>query len=342
MNNNAKKGLLGVVIVVICGLLYYFLYWTKTPAYSLNILREAVVKHDVVLFEKHFDTETFINRAFDDLLADHESSTGLELTRHPLGAGLVSIVKPGIVNQLQAELRAAVSGTERDQGEKQSRHELVKGVEKQVPYISGIRDVSVLSRDDTWAHVAVEVRDGQLEEDLTLKLKLYRLPDDTWQVKECTNLAEFIQERERLTAEKLAELNRGVHKKLQQLVAFSEESSRVVSNKNPFLPTYTLVDSFTVKNVGTKQLTAFEGSYVLPHGEQQALNFTKDFSSADPLAPGEEKSVRVRWQLNPLLAEEKFVIDNGQELSGGYHEITAVTFADGTSLQLLKELPVHQ
>ena len=29
----------GIVTLVIVGILFYFLYWVKTPAYSLNLIR---------------------------------------------------------------------------------------------------------------------------------------------------------------------------------------------------------------------------------------------------------------------------------------------------------------
>ena len=52
MSSNAKKIGLGIVIAILCAIAFYFLYWIKTPAYSLNIIRESVVKHDVATFEK--------------------------------------------------------------------------------------------------------------------------------------------------------------------------------------------------------------------------------------------------------------------------------------------------
>lgn len=66
MNSNAKKIGLGIVIAILCAIAFYFLYWIKTPAYSLNIIRESVEKHDVATFEKHVDMDTLYTKAFDD------------------------------------------------------------------------------------------------------------------------------------------------------------------------------------------------------------------------------------------------------------------------------------
>ena len=66
MNENVKKIGLGVVVAILCALAYYFLYWTKTPVYSANIIRESIAKHDVVTFEKHVDMDTLYGKGYDD------------------------------------------------------------------------------------------------------------------------------------------------------------------------------------------------------------------------------------------------------------------------------------
>ena len=61
-NNNRKKmlALISVLIIVLAGLGWYFLYFIKTPVYSLNIVREAIAKHDVNKFNKHVDVDNIL------------------------------------------------------------------------------------------------------------------------------------------------------------------------------------------------------------------------------------------------------------------------------------------
>ena len=48
-----KKLFIAALVAVVAIILgWYFLYFTKTPVYSLNLAREAVEKHDVKCFQK--------------------------------------------------------------------------------------------------------------------------------------------------------------------------------------------------------------------------------------------------------------------------------------------------
>ena len=58
-----------LVAIVAIALGWYFLYFTKTPVYSLNLAREAVEKHDVNAFKKHVDVDSIIGSGYDDVVA---------------------------------------------------------------------------------------------------------------------------------------------------------------------------------------------------------------------------------------------------------------------------------
>lgn len=42
MMNNKKMIGIGILIGIICLVSFYFLYWIRTPIYSINIIKEAV------------------------------------------------------------------------------------------------------------------------------------------------------------------------------------------------------------------------------------------------------------------------------------------------------------
>lgn len=64
-----KKSIIAVLIAVIAIVLgWYFLYFTKTPVYSLNLARESVEKHDIVTFKKHVDVESIVGSGYDDFV----------------------------------------------------------------------------------------------------------------------------------------------------------------------------------------------------------------------------------------------------------------------------------
>ena len=77
MTNNQKKIGIGIVIAVLCALAFYFLYWVKSPVYSLNIIKDSIQKHDVNTFEKHVDMDTLYGTLYNRALAADKDCGGL-------------------------------------------------------------------------------------------------------------------------------------------------------------------------------------------------------------------------------------------------------------------------
>lgn len=48
-----------VAIAVLGGAGWYWWYYTKTPAYSLGIIKDSIQKHDVNKFKQHVDLDSF-------------------------------------------------------------------------------------------------------------------------------------------------------------------------------------------------------------------------------------------------------------------------------------------
>ena len=60
------KILIAIAVIVIAVIGWYFLYFTKTPAYSLNLAKEAYTSHNLQQFKKHVDVDSIISSALDD------------------------------------------------------------------------------------------------------------------------------------------------------------------------------------------------------------------------------------------------------------------------------------
>jgi len=107
-----KKKFIGIIIaLIIIGLCSYFFYYTKTPTYSLNLIKDSIQKHDVATFKKHVDLDSLISRGYDDLMAVSMN----DLKDNSLGAGfakgLIEMMKPTITNALKdGALRAVENG----------------------------------------------------------------------------------------------------------------------------------------------------------------------------------------------------------------------------------------
>ena len=85
-----------------------FLYWVRTPIYSINIIKEAVQKHDVATFERHVDMDTLYTKAFDDFLVATDKIEGKNSLNNPLAIGFSQMLK-GLTCAVVGEMREDTS-----------------------------------------------------------------------------------------------------------------------------------------------------------------------------------------------------------------------------------------
>lgn len=130
-----KKLFIAALVAVVAIILgWYFLYFTKTPVYSLNLAREAVEKHDVNAFKKHVDMDSIIGSSYDDVVAMQLEDP--EIKNSPfrdLAEVMFQGLKPKIVPILSNEIYSAIAkqpeNSEQNAREKQAADEMK---EKQV------------------------------------------------------------------------------------------------------------------------------------------------------------------------------------------------------------------
>lgn len=222
------KYLIGAAVLA-CTIGGSYYYYTTTPTYSVLQVREAIKEHDVDLFEKHVDVDTFINRLVDDLfayqmkgLADQEDGEAAKLASQ-FSAGLIQLVKPAFVSNIKSSTIRFVETGEMDAAKSQSTNQpqaalnspsnaSVHGLAASL----GIKDGQVfdydIERDGKTAIVSLPFK-NDLDLDVTLKF-LMRDKGGHWQIVQLNNVAEIMsdieKEKERLVAEKVSEAAIGI------------------------------------------------------------------------------------------------------------------------------------
>ena len=190
-----KKLFIAALVAVVAIILgWYFLYFTKTPVYSLNLAREAVEKHDVNTFKKHVDMDSIIGSAYDDVVAMQLEDP--EIKNSPL-KGLAEVMfqglKPKIVPILSNEVYNAIAkqpeNSEQNAREKQAADEMKEK--------TGVKDLEFKSIgsatvDGNSAVVPVTFNSKELNQDVTFNLAMKKLDDGTWQAVKINNFKEFL------------------------------------------------------------------------------------------------------------------------------------------------------
>ena len=104
-NRKVLIGFSAVLVILIGALLFYFLYWVKTPAYSLGLVKKSIENHDLPTFKRHVDLKSLYSRGFDDLM---QESLG-EDASNAFVSGIVAALKENMIQTMITETEKYVA-----------------------------------------------------------------------------------------------------------------------------------------------------------------------------------------------------------------------------------------
>lgn len=190
-----KKLFIAALVAVVAIVLgWYFLYFTKTPVYSLNLAREAVEKHDVNAFKKHVDMDSIIGSGYDDVVAMQLEDPKIKNSPFKdLAEVMFQGLKPKIVPILSNEIYNAIA----KQPESSEQNAREKQVADEMKEKTGVKDLEFKSIgsatvDGNSAVVPVTFNSKELNQDVTFNLAMKKLDDGTWQAVKINNFKEFL------------------------------------------------------------------------------------------------------------------------------------------------------
>lgn len=208
-NGRNKKfiAIAAVILLVICGIGGY-LYYKRTPAYSMQLIQESVKEHNWEKFSRHVDTKNLADAAFDDIIEISMEERG-DLDEHTkaLAMSFVKLVKPNITSLLESAVKEYVetgefkkdeTGNAKNNSTTQNKKAAPK---KGNPADNLLQDtkadklkfssIKSTEESDNTAIVTLELRDEAASANYELKIRMIQLEDGTWKVSKIDNLKEF-------------------------------------------------------------------------------------------------------------------------------------------------------
>ena len=181
-------GILVLILVAIGG--WYNFYYIKTPEYSMNLLQEAVKKHDVDKFKKYVDLDSLVAHTVDDYMAVKQKNGKKE---NAFGIGLVAVLKPQITAMMKDEIVSMVDtgSWEVDESSETADKEIVildvnwKGV--------NVKKVSYLKNEGDISHLGLELESPALPDAYIMDFEMKKNEDGSWKITRITNFDEYIQ-----------------------------------------------------------------------------------------------------------------------------------------------------
>ena len=190
MGSNLKKylyALIGFIIIAggIAG--YYFLYYVKTPEYTIKIIKDAYSAHDVYKIHRHIDIDNILNKYLDEAMISVP-----ELQNNPFAEALVPAFKQIAISMAKEKVDQAIIGdlptTESEETGSKPSNDLQTAVKK-----SKVESISSEKIDNNNAEIYLIVKDDNNKEH-KITLKAGKLDDGTWRIYEVPGMYKLVQE----------------------------------------------------------------------------------------------------------------------------------------------------
>lgn len=327
-----------VVILIVVGIGGY-MYYKRTPTYTLSLIRDSVQKHDYETFSKHVDTKNLLSTAFDDIvthtMGDLQEQKGL----NAMAAGLVNLMKPSIVDALQNKIEQAVKGGDSKPADNAQSANKNINTEKAANNMqeklhfdrTKFKDVAYTNDNgDGFSIVGITLTDEFLSKDFILELKMKQLDDGTWQILNIYNLNDYLTEIEQAEKDKLAEINKPVQDQLDAQVAFSDVRPTIIA-RDSWGISIDLVIAANLSITSEKQIKAIEGEHTLT--KDGMYSWTRPFRIEDVA-----NSITITYSLNPFIPEDKTLVNAGIDGATISTKITGIEYQDGSTLKLKTSL----
>jgi len=358
-SNKAKWGIAGIVLIIIAGALFYFLYWVKTPAYSLGIIKTSVEKHDLVKFEQHVDMNSLYGRAFDSFIGKE-----LQGNDNALILGIVKAMRGIVVDELTNQTKKYVetgsfekpannenkntAGKENntENNGKAAAQALSSRTNAQGMEYKGVEKTE---KDGKIAVVSLKMNDKQLKKDFILKVKMRELDNGEWTVVEIANLEEFLAEHDQAVREKLAELNKPIKEKMDSVLKVTNNISARLRDTNPFFQSQEL--SYSIGMIlpdKSNKVSDLYGKFIMTDSAGKNVlvcptHFwgVQNNYSKENYSPTKEYIITAKKydKLNPFISEEKKIMDAGISAYKLNFTVTKLVMVDGSTIELATKLP---
>ncbi|MCQ2380965.1 MAG: hypothetical protein MJ032_01295 [Acidaminococcaceae bacterium] len=183
-----------IVIVVIASACfgYYFFYFTKTPLYSLKLIKDAVQTKDIILFEQHVDVDSILDKGYDAVFKYYAKQQKEFDPNSPLVMGFAQMMKPALVGKVAADIKSTIREEFGSTEKKERKVDSNKQEEKiSVPKLQ-LKEVKEEVKHDSDAIVSF-VMTNKNGEDMTFRCKMVKIENGEWKINEIMNIGEIIK-----------------------------------------------------------------------------------------------------------------------------------------------------
>jgi hypothetical protein len=342
-------GALILIVLIICGELGY-LYWTKTPQYSLKLVRNAIVEHNLPLFEKHVDIESLVSRAIDQAVEANlnDPNKVQDEGMNNLAAGFVKMIKPQLISAAKDEIKSYIekgkfeadsskAATTQSNPSTQPTNNPNISVQQLFGNGSGsaeFKDIEYVKRDGKIAVVGVKIFYPKINHTGILEFKMREL-NGYWQVAELNNLNTFLAKIAEAERAKLFEVNKPILDEINNAAIIEKMNASWVNGG-----TYSRYINFTtqIKFPSPKSISEI-GAVITIRDQNDKLMLRYPVKANGNTKPDQISTVNWRKEINPFIKSDETLFNTPANTVKVKYQIQYLKFTDGSELKLIEKLP---
>jgi len=211
-----------ILIIAIAGGAGYW-YWTTTPQYSMEQVKEAVKSHDLQKFDKYVDVDTASTRMVDDFLTrPMREMLGPSVVGQVIVSGVMGLFKPALARGVKHEILAFVeTGSfhpkDADDDNSGTPSVSLSSADSHLGFRKhALKSIASTTVNGNTAQLELILHNERYNQDLPLDVTMRKM-DGYWQVVELSNFPDFCA--------KLAQLESSGQQPLDQPSAVDSSST---------------------------------------------------------------------------------------------------------------------
>lgn len=338
MKNKKTIAFVLVIVAVLLGAAFYFLYWLRTPAYALNQVRLAVKEHNTAKFERYVDLDSLMSNAFEDIIKAESKINNDNLFSNPFALSILHMLKPSVVDLMKKEaldrIATIPSTPKAEQVVDPVPDAMRRNLERHIPLDKlSLKDVQLTKQESGLATATLVLHNEALNKDFLAKLLLQSNDAGDWQIRKVDNLAELIVQFAAAKKAKQAADNKPIMESLNKAVATSAVDLNISSHENPSNKEQQtlLLASVSATNRTNVAINRMYYDVTISDATGKELySYPEHFRGS--IAPGATVQLETSKTLNALLPDDKRLMGMDVAKLNGRIQITYIAFDDGNVL----------
>ena len=338
MKNKKTIAFVLVIVAVLLGAAFYFLYWLRTPAYALNQVRLAVKEHNTAKFERYVDLDSLMSNAFEDIIKAESKINNDNLFSNPFALSILHMLKPSVVDLMKKEaldrIATIPSTPKAEQVVDPVPDAMRRNLERHIPLDKlSLKDVQLTKQESGLATATLVLHNEALNKDFLAKLLLQSNDAGDWQIRKVDNLAELIVQFAAAKKAKQAADNKPIMERLNKAVATSAVDLNISSHENPSnkeQQTLLLASVSATNRTNVAINRMYYDVTISDASGKELYSYPEHFRGS--IAPGATLQLETSKTLNALLPDDKRLMGMDVAKLNGKIQITYIAFDDGNVL----------